>query len=63
MAMFLRTVESKGRRYLLLVENYRLGGRHRQRVIRSFGPENELDWPRVRKELSSLPGYYFLKES
>ena len=35
--MFVRTVGSKGHRYVRIVENYREGGKLRQRVIANLG--------------------------
>ena len=59
--MFLRTKRVGGREYLMLVENYRIEGRVRQRVLRSFGRQDQVDLAHVRETLSKMPGMAFLR--
>lgn len=59
MAMFLRFKRVKGREYLFLVENYRLAGRVRQRIIHSFGRRERIQMNTVRQVLARMPGFAY----
>lgn len=58
--MFLRVKRVNGHDYLVLVENFRDQGRHRQRVLRWFGRSDRLDLIEVRRVLSTMPTLGFL---
>jgi|GEM_PF-3487767 len=59
--MFLRSKRVRGHRYLMLVENYRVDGRVRQRVLQSFGRQDRVQLHEVRQALSKMPGLAFLR--
>lgn len=61
MAVFLRLKRRRGHEYLVLVENFREGGRTRQRTIQSFGRRDRLDLDKVNQVLARQPGFAFIR--
>ena len=60
--MFLRVKQSKGYRYLLLVENYWENGRHRQKIHHNFGRHDLIDPAEVDRILATKDQFAFLRE-
>lgn len=58
--MFLRYVKTKYGEYLYLVHNYWDNGRHRQRVVYSFGRRDKLDPAEVFAVLPRYAQYRFM---
>lgn len=58
--MFLRVKRVRGHDYLFLVENFRDGGKVRQRILHNFGRKDQIELDDVKQVLSRMPTFAFL---